>query len=477
MRFTISLCVFVLMIASACNLSTEQAQPTAQALNTTEPTQIAQAQATNTPAPTSTPIPSSSSGSNSGSSSGSNNNSSSGGVSSCSKQTSWLTYTVVSGDTLFGIAQRGNTIVDTIAKANCLTDAGVISTGQVLYVPNPVQPKPANTGNSGSNNGNNSGNPQTDPNRYTLELFWIIQGDGGNAGFPVGCGDSLIFQQSGIPLNLSMDETIRRAFTYLADDSNIGSGRGDRGGWNPISETSLRVDSYSINNNAVTASLSGEMRLIGTCADAQLQAQIAMTIMLLTRTKTATIYVNGENLRTIFDESGMTNKTTYTWEEFQNGNSGNGNNSRKLIEYWVGSETNGVRGAVNVACDKYLAPIETDMLRTDDLQTNLNQALTALFDPNRRNPSTVYTNLLNTQNLFVKKIGINGTHVDVEIGGSMLGYGVCADPTLEGQIIRTIFQFEEFKTAKIMNNGTNLRQYVDMSGNSSLVDYVYSRPA
>lgn len=58
----------------------------------------------------------------------------------CQKHTDWLAYTVVSGDTLSRIAARGSTTVDTLVSANCLTNANLISPGQVLYVPYQVIP-------------------------------------------------------------------------------------------------------------------------------------------------------------------------------------------------------------------------------------------------------------------------------------------------------------------------------------------------
>ena len=230
----------------------------------------------------------------------------------CNKQINWQTYVVEAGDTLYNVAQRGNTTVDTLVSANCLVDAGLISVGQVLYVPSAIAPNPTQDSHQPIPL------PTIDPNRYTTELWWIIQGDNGHTGFPVGCGDSIYLQQSGIPLNLSEQEIINRALAYLSDNNNIGSGQSDNGWWNPMSRSSLIMESYAIDGNHVTANLSGTLQLVGVCFDAQLEAQVALNIMHLTGTRSATIYVNGRNLAHIFDMSGRFLKNSYTWEEFQN---------------------------------------------------------------------------------------------------------------------------------------------------------------
>ena len=292
MRFIISLCLFISLIISACTLSASNAED----IELTSPPTTTQVLSTSTDIPATA----------------SNNPSESASPSKtatiiCNKQTTWNTYTVAAGDTMFGIAQRGNTTVDTLVSGNCLVDAGLISVGQVLYVPSPIQARPPATVVS-----------TVDPNRYTVELWWIVKGDDGNAGFPVGCGDSIALQQSGIPAKLSMEETIKRAFDYLTDDTNIGTGQMGKGWWNPLSATALTIDTFSIEDDHVTANFSGQLNLVGVCFDAQLEPQIVLNIMSLTGTKSATIYINDENLRDIVDMSGLNTKTTYTWEEFQN---------------------------------------------------------------------------------------------------------------------------------------------------------------
>jgi len=395
----------------------------------------------------------------------------------CNKQTGWNTYTVVSGDTLFGIAQRANSTVDTLVSANCLVDEGLIEVGQILYVPNPVQPR-TTTGNNTNNNNNNSNNnsgdantPNNDPNRYTTEAWWIVQGDSAN-GFRVGCGDALLLQQTGVPSNLGTRETLTRVFQHLTDDNNIGVGQADRGWWNPISQTNLTVKEVSVAKNHSVVRLEGTIPRISACVDAQMEAQIAMNVLSLTRTQVATIFVNEQNMREFFDASGATNQTQYMLSEFQNGA---GAVPGSLIEYWVGQDGFGSPATdVMVGCDTFITAIDGDHQVSGDVKQDIEIALQTLFDPNRWIPP-VYTNLVKDQNLTVESVTVNGGHVDVRIGGQLLSGGVCANPIIEGQILQTIFQFNAVQSVKVMNGDMNLKRLTDESGLEDLTDYVYTR--
>jgi LysM repeat protein len=449
MRLSICLCVLIAVVTSACNLSTSSSEitPTTNDIEliipSLPPTQ-------NIPTRTTFPLTVES-----------NNTTSNASpiiteTVICNKQTDWDTYTVIAGDTMFGIAQRGNTTVETLVSANCLVDAGLISVGQVLYVPSPIQ----------SSQATNTSDP-LDPNRYTLQLWWIIKGDEGRTGFPVGCGDSIYLRQSGIPVNLSMDETVKRAFEYLTDNNNAGNS------WsNPLSATSLNLDSYSINGDHVTANFSGQPNLSGICFDAQLEPQIALNIMSVTQTKSATIYVNGENLRDIFDMSGINTKTTYTWDEIQYPET---QTEQEFLQFWVISEVDAPSNGIQVGCEGYIVPIKTSIVATDNTSNDMKTALNTLLAPNQQLQVDHTNYLLDEQNLFVENVSIEDGHATVLIGGDLYGWGACADPIFEAQIIQTIFQFEDIQSATVMNGELNLRQFVDMSGLPDAEDHVYTR--
>jgi LysM repeat protein len=60
---------------------------------------------------------------------------------SCTPRTDWPEYTVQSGDTLYSIALRSDSTVDTLQAANCLADPNAIFEGQSLRVPKQPEPR------------------------------------------------------------------------------------------------------------------------------------------------------------------------------------------------------------------------------------------------------------------------------------------------------------------------------------------------
>ncbi len=59
----------------------------------------------------------------------------------CTPRNDWPVYTVEAGDTLYSIADRSDTTVDTLQAANCLADPNTIGVGQSLRVPKQPEPR------------------------------------------------------------------------------------------------------------------------------------------------------------------------------------------------------------------------------------------------------------------------------------------------------------------------------------------------
>ena len=113
------LILLLLLAITACNLTTTAPTPPPPTPTVTLPAS-ATPRVTVTPGPTSTTRPTD--------------------APSCVPRTDWINlYTVVAGDTLADIARRANTSAAVLIQGNCLADGNVISVGQTLRSPNPVQ--------------------------------------------------------------------------------------------------------------------------------------------------------------------------------------------------------------------------------------------------------------------------------------------------------------------------------------------------
>lgn len=114
----------IVMLLVACNLSTNPASSDITPTTETTPTNEAIIQPTESIPPTNTPEPEISTGDDDLASTG-----------DCVPPSDWAPYTVVAGDTLYGLAGLSGTTVDNIVLANCLADANTLAVGQVVYLP------------------------------------------------------------------------------------------------------------------------------------------------------------------------------------------------------------------------------------------------------------------------------------------------------------------------------------------------------
>jgi hypothetical protein len=60
----------------------------------------------------------------------------------CTPPNGWYAYTIQSGDTLSSLAANTNTLVSEIVRVNCLSNADMITVGQVIYLPVAQAPTP-----------------------------------------------------------------------------------------------------------------------------------------------------------------------------------------------------------------------------------------------------------------------------------------------------------------------------------------------
>jgi len=146
-----------------------------------------------------------------------------------------------------------------------------------------------------------------------------------------------------------------------------------------------------------------------------------------------------------------------------------------FLEYWLISEVDSPIDGIQVGCESYIVPVATEKIATGNTIEDLTTALNDLLAPNQQYLDGVTNYILEDQNLFVDSVTLDNDHATVQIGGQLYGLGTCADPIFEGQIVQTIFQFEEIQSVTVMNGGMNLREFVDMSDRPSIPDHIYTR--
>ncbi len=138
-------------------------------------------------------------------------------VAGCTLRTDLPMYTVIAGDTLFGIATRANMSVDDVVSINCLQNRNVIEVGQQLRLTTAI--------NTNSSNGttiqNTTTTTNTNANNVRTEGTLVIspwQTNSGNI-YRVRTDLELTVQWMGVPTNLGLTQV---EFIYV-DNRSINS--------------------------------------------------------------------------------------------------------------------------------------------------------------------------------------------------------------------------------------------------------------
>ena len=117
----------------------------------------------------------------------------------------------------------------------------------------------------------------------------------------IGCGTYITPIEAGVTapddLAVHIQTSLETLFNTPADDTLN----------NQWAEQNLTVDAVLVNpDGQVDITISGDFSLIGTCADAEMQAQILQSIFVDPAVDSAFVLINGDNLKRIFDMSGTT---------------------------------------------------------------------------------------------------------------------------------------------------------------------------
>lgn len=151
----------------------------------------------------------------------------------------------------------------------------------------------------------------------------------------------------------------------------------------------------------------------------------------------------------------------------------------ETIKFWVGSSTDYESQGIAAGCGDYLLPVDTGVMPSGDIESDLHVALEALFDPEQNHLETDTFDWVKQLDLSIERISIVEGSAQIKLHEGLRGIGSCVDAILEAQILRTIFQFEYIYFAFVSDGVTNLRQIIEMSDRFSeeqLYHWVYERP-
>lgn len=133
--------------------------------------------------------------------------------------------------------------------------------------------------------------PETSPIPNMVQIFLIAVDDNGQAGFPVGCGDSAIPVQVEIP---PTQEVLKAVLVELL--SNKDQYYGQSGLYNALYQSDLQVESVSIQDGKASVYLTGSLMMGGVCDTPRVQAQLEYTVLQFPSVTEANIFINGQSL-------------------------------------------------------------------------------------------------------------------------------------------------------------------------------------
>lgn len=136
-----------------------------------------------------------------------------------------------------------------------------------------------------------------------VNVYWILEGDSGQAGDPIGCGDSLVMGSvQGLDPGLTGAERVEAGIEALLAqrDREIG----ERGLTNALYNSELTLQGAQIDGDTVTVTLSGQPQSAGTCDDPRIIEQLEQTALVNSGVTTAHVLVDGTPIREFMSAQG-----------------------------------------------------------------------------------------------------------------------------------------------------------------------------
>lgn len=136
-----------------------------------------------------------------------------------------------------------------------------------------------------------------------VNVYWILEGDNGQAGTPIGCGDSLVMSSvQGLDPALTGAERVEAGIESLLAQREREIG--ERGLTNALYNSELTLQGAEIDGDTVTVNLSGQPLSAGTCDDPRIIEQLEQTALVNSGVTTASILVDGTPIREFMSAQG-----------------------------------------------------------------------------------------------------------------------------------------------------------------------------
>ena len=143
--------------------------------------------------------------------------------------------------------------------------------------------------------------PSQSPSPATtkVKIFMIAPDDNGVLGKKIGCGDSAVAVTREVPETQAVLKAAMEQLISIKDKNY-----GETGLYNALYNSSLNLESASIENGRATVKFSGTLNLVGTCEDARIEAQFQETALQFSTVQSADIFINDQNLHDLISQEG-----------------------------------------------------------------------------------------------------------------------------------------------------------------------------
>lgn len=136
-----------------------------------------------------------------------------------------------------------------------------------------------------------------------VNVYWVLEGDNGQAGTRIGCGDSLVMSSvQGLDPALTGAERVEAGIESLLAQREREIG--ERGLTNALYNSELTLQGAEIDGDTVTVNLSGQPLSAGTCDDPRIIEQLEQTALVNSGVTTASILVDGTPIREFMSAQG-----------------------------------------------------------------------------------------------------------------------------------------------------------------------------